>query len=126
MFKPNEDYGVDEKILNFDFIRYSTAKTSTLNTPNSQIFINIPRKDSRNSLLNYNLELNFEVIKKTDSSRYANGSDMQLVNLGPKVLFSSFKSTTNKGKHLEDISHIHIVSLLYKVISSAKDTNDLS
>ena len=34
--------------------------------------------------------------------------------------------TTSSGKQLEDISHAHIVCLLPKLISSARDTNDLS
>ena len=33
--------------------------------------------------------------------------------------------TTFTGKHLEDISHANIVSLMYKIITTAKDTNDL-
>ena len=32
----------------------------------------------------------------------------------------------SSGKHLEDISHAHIVSLMYKLITSAEDTDDLS
>ena len=42
------------------------------------------------------------------------------------LLFSIFKLTTSSGKHLEDISHSHVVSLMFKLISSAKHTNDLS
>ena len=34
--------------------------------------------------------------------------------------------TTSSGKHLEDISHAHLVSLMYKLITSSKDSNDLS
>ena len=34
--------------------------------------------------------------------------------------------TTSSLKHLEDISRAHIVSLMYKLISSAIDTKDLS
>ena len=126
MFKLNENFEVDRRILNCDYIRYSPAETSTINTPNSQIYINIPREDSVISLLNSYLDLNFEVIKRVDNSRYANGNDIRLVNLGAIVLFSNFKLTTNSGKHLEDISHAHLVSLMYKLITSSKDSNDLS
>ena len=125
MFKLNENYEVDRKILKCDYIRYSPAETSTINTPNSQIYINIPREDSVISLLNRYLDLNFEVIKKDDNSRYANGNDIRLVNLGPIALFSNFKLTTSSGKHLEDISHAHLVSLMYKLITSSKDSIDL-
>ena len=70
--------------------------------------------------------MNFEIIKKTDNSRYANGNDIRLVNVSRIALFSNFKLTTISGKHLEDISHSHIVSFMYKLITSSKDSNDLS
>ena len=126
MFKLNENYEVDRRILKCDYIRYSPAETSTINTPNSQIYINIPREDSVISWLNSYLDLSFEVIKKNDNSRYADGNDIRLVNLGPIALFSNFKLTTSSNKHLEDISHAHLVSLMYKLITSSKDSNDLS
>ena len=126
MFKLNENYEVDRRILKCDYIRYSPAETTTINTPNSQIYINKPREDSVISLLNSYLDLNFEVIKKVDNSRYGNGNDIRLVNLGSVALFSIFKLSTSSGKHLEDISHAHIVSLMYKLITSSKDSNDLS
>ena len=126
MFKLNESYEIDRRILKCDYIRYSLAETSTINTPNGQIYINIPREDSVISLLNSYLDLSFEVIKKDDNSRYVNGNDIRLVNLGPIALFNNFKLTTSSGKHLEDISHAHLVSLMYKLITSSKDSNDLS
>ena len=126
LFKLNENYEVDRRIQKCDYIRYSPAETSTINTPNSPIYINIPREDSVISLINSYLDLNFEVIKRADNSRYGNGNDIRLINLGPIALFSNFKLTTSSGKHLEDISHAHLVSLMYKLISSSKDSNDLS
>ena len=41
-------------------------------------------------------------------------------------LLKIFKQKTSSRKHLEDISHAHIVSLMYELISSAKITDDLS
>ena len=76
--------------------------------------------------MNSYLDLNFEVIKKADNCRYGNGNDMKLVNLGPIALFSNFKLTTSSGKHLEDNSHAHLVSLMYKLITSSKGIDDLS
>ena len=99
---------------------------SILNTANSQIYINIPGEDSVISLLNSYLELNFEAIRKADSARYSNRIVRRLVNLDPITLFSNFKITRSSGKHLEDINHAHIVSLMYKLISSSKYTADLS
>ena len=124
MFKLNENYEVDRRILKCDYFRYSPAETSTINTSNSQIYINIPREDGVISLLNSSLDLNFEVIKKADDSRYGNGNDIKLVKLAPIALFSNFKLTTSSGKHLEDISHAHLVSLMYKLIISSKGSDD--
>ena len=126
MFKLNENYEVDRRILKCDLVRYSPTETTTINTPNSQIFIKIPREDSVISLLNSYLDLNYEVIKKADNSRYGNGTDIKLVNLGPIGVFSKFKLTTSSGKYLEDISHAHLVSLMYKLITSSKGSDDLS
>ena len=83
MFKLNEKYEVDRRILKFAFIRYSPAETSTTNTPNNQTYINIPKKDSVFSLLNNYLDLNFEVIKKVDDIIYGDGNEIRLVILGP-------------------------------------------
>ena len=63
MFKLSEIYEKDRRILNCDYIRYSPAEISTIKAANSQIYINIPREDSVNSLLNSYLELNFDVFK---------------------------------------------------------------
>ena len=41
MFKLNERYEVDRRILKSVYIRYRPAETSTINTPNSQIYISI-------------------------------------------------------------------------------------
>ena len=64
MFKLNENYEADRKIMKCDFIGYSLVATSTIKTTNSQMYINLPREDSVISLLNSYLELNFEVFKK--------------------------------------------------------------
>ena len=126
MFKLNENYEVDRKILKCDYIRYAPAETSTINTPNSLIYINIPREDSVISFLNSYLDLNFELIKKADDCRYGNGNDIRLDILGPIALFSNFKLITSSGKHLKDVSHAHLISLMYKPITSSKSSDDLS
>ena len=126
MFKLNEIYEVDRKNLKCDYLRYSPAEISTINTPDSQTFINTPKKDSVFSLLSIFFEKKFGIIKKTDNSRCAaNGNDMRLVNLGPIGFLNNFKLTTSSGKHLEDISHSHIACLMYKVITASKSTDDM-
>ena len=126
MFNLCEKYEVDRRILKCDYRRYSPSEISTINTANSQIYINIPREDSVISLLNSYLDLNFDVVHAVTNKRYADGNDIRLVNLGPVALFSNYKLTTSSGKHLEDVGHAHIVSLMYKLITTAKDMNDLS
>ena len=127
MFKLNEKYEINRDILKCDYIRYSPSEISTINTANSQVYINIPREDSVISLLNSYLELNFDVLHAAaPNNRYVDGNDIRLVNLGPIALFSNYKLTTSSGKHLENIDHAHIVSLMYKLLSSSKGSDDLS
>ena len=126
MFKLNEIYEVHGIILKCGYIRYSPAETTTRNIPNSQICINIPREDSVFSSLNSYQVLKFETIIKADKSRCANGNDLQFINLTSIVLFSIFELTTSNGNYLEENSHAHLVSLLYKLVTSAKNTDDLS
>ena len=47
MFKLNENYENDRRIPKCDYIRNSLAETSTINTPNSQIYIKIPKEDPK-------------------------------------------------------------------------------
>ena len=69
MFKLNQNYQIDRKILKCEFIRYSPAGISTKNTPNSRIYNNVRKEGSAIFLLTSYLELIFEVINKTDKSR---------------------------------------------------------
>ena len=126
MFKLSEKYEIDRRIQKCDYIRYSPSEISTINTPNSQIYINIPREDSVISLLNSYIEIIFDALKAANSNRYAHADDIRLVNLGSIALFSNYKLTTSSGKHLEEISLAHIVSLMYRLLSSSKGSDDLS
>ena len=54
------------------------------------------------------------------------GNDIRFVNLGPIALYSNYKLTTSSGKHLEDVNHAHIVSLMYKLLTSAKGSDNMS
>ena len=126
MFKLSERYQIDRRVQECDYIRYSPSEISTINTANSQIYINIPREDSLISLLKSYIDLNFDVLNATTSNRYVDGADIWLINLGAIALFSNFKLTTSSGKHLENIDHAHIVSLMYKLLTSSRDSDDLS
>ena len=126
MFKLSENYEIDRRILKCDYIRYSPAEISTINTANSQTYINIPREDSVISLLNSYLELNFDVLKAGSNNRHADTDDIRLTNLGAIALFSVYKLVTASSKHLEEITHAHFDSLIYKIVTSSKDSDDLS
>ena len=126
MFNLCEKYEVDRRSSKCYYIRYSPSEISPKNTATSRVFINMPREDSVFSLLNSYLDLNFDVVHNATNNRYADGNDFRLVNLGPIALFSNYELTTSSGKHLEDISHAHIVSLMYKLITTAKECDDLS
>ena len=126
MFKLNDKYEINRDILKCDYIRYSPSEISTINTTNSQVYINIPREDSGISLLNSYLELDFDVLHAGTNNRYVDGKNIRLVNLGPIALFSNYKLTTSSGKHLENIDHAHIASLMYKLLTSSKGSDDLS
>ena len=77
-------------------------------------------------MLNSYIELDFDVLRVDNSKTYVDANDIRLVNLGPIAFFPNYKLTTSSGKHLEDISHAHIVSLMYKLLTSSKDGDDLS
>ena len=126
MFELNEKNEIHRSTIRFDYIRYSTSEISTINTANSQIYINIPIEGSVISLLNSYLELNFDVLHAATSNRYEDNNDIRSINLGPVALFSNYKSGTFSGKHLEDISHAHIVSSMYKLPTSSRGFVDLS
>ena len=124
--KLNENYEVIRRILKCDYIRYSPSEMSTKNTPKSQIYINIPRGDSVKSLFGSLLKLNFDVLHAATNNRYIDGDDILLVNEGPIALVSNYKLQSSSGKHIEEINHAHIVCLMYKLITSARNSDDLS
>ena len=83
MFKLSDKYEVDRRILKCDYIRYSPSEISTINTANSQIYINIPREDSLVSLLNSSLDLNFDVLHAATNNRYADNNDIIILIFVP-------------------------------------------
>ena len=126
MFKLSERYQTDRRILKCDYIRYSPSKISTINTANSQIYINIPREDSLISLLKSYLDLNFDLHNAATNNKYVVADDIWLINLAAIALFKNFKLTISSGKHLENIDHADIVSLMYKLLTSSKGSDGLS
>ena len=91
MFKVNEKYEINRSIIKCDYIQYSPSEISTINAPNSQIYIYIPKEDSVISFLNKYFDLNFDVVQATSNNRYIDGNGIWLVNLGPIASFSNYK-----------------------------------
>ena len=71
------------------------------------------------------LSLNFDVFHSATKNRYADNDDIMLVNLGHIALLKNYRLPSSSGKHIEEINHAHIVCLMYKLITSARDTDDL-
>ena len=126
MFELKEKYEVYRNLLKCDYIMYSPSKISTINTANFRIYINVPREDSAISFLVSYLDLNFDVLHVANNDRYADANDIRLNNLETIAFFSNYKLPTSSRKHLGDISHAHIVFLLYKLLTTSRDIDDLS
>ena len=103
MFKLSEKYEIIRNILKCEYIRHSSSEISTINTPNSQVYINIPRKNSVISWLNSYLEINFDVLHAATNNRYANAKEIRSVNLGPIAFFSNYQLTTSLGKQFKKL-----------------------
>ena len=72
------------------------------------------------------LRLNFDVLHAATKNRYIDGDDIRLVNEGPIASFSKYKLQSSSGKHIKEINHAHINCLMYKLITSGRNTDDLS
>ena len=127
MFKLIEKYDVNRDILKCDYIRYSPSELTTINTADSQSFINIPRGDAVNSLFISLLGFCFDVFHAVNpNNRYVGNDNKRLFSLGTITLFTNYKLTSSNGKHIEEISNAHIACLMSKLINISKDGDDLS
>ena len=66
------------------------------------------------------------MLHAASNDSYVVNNDIRIVNKAPIASFSNYRLTTSSGKTVEDISHAHIISLLYKLITSDRDSDDLS
>ena len=97
---------------------------ATVNNTNSNISVSLPREDAYICLQNSFISLEFEVLKN-NNTRFADGDEISLVNFGPISLFSEAKLTTFSGKHLEKVDNLHLISSMYKCLTSTKSTSQL-
>ena len=124
MFSLKNKYTLEKPIHKIDFIKYSPSSLATSNNTNSNTTISFPREDAYICLQNSFISLEFEVLKN-NNTRYAHGDEIGLVNFGPISLFSEAKLTTSSGKHLEKVDNLHLLSLMYKLLTSTKSTSQL-
>ena len=124
MFSLKNKYTLEKPIHKIDFIKYSPSSLATINNTNSNTTISFPRGDAYICLQNSFISLEFEVLKNINT-RYADGDEIGLVNFGPISLFSEAKLTTSSGKHLEKVDNLHLISLMYKLLTSTKSTSQL-
>ena len=124
MFSLKNKYTLEKPNHKIDFIKYSPSSLATINNTNSNTTISFPREDAYICLQNSFISLEFEVLKNNDS-RYTNGDEIGLVNFGPISLFSEAKLTTSSGKHQEKVDNLHLISLMYKLLTSTKSTSQL-
>ena len=124
IFSLKNKYTLEKPIHKIDFIKYSPSSLATINNTNSNTTISFPREDAYICLQNSFISLEFEVLKN-NNTRYADGDEIGLVNFGPISLFSEAKLTTSSGKHLEKVDNLHLISLMYKLLTSTKSTSQL-
>ena len=72
-------------------------------------------------------ELDFNVTPRAGAqARYADGDYMRLINLGPTAFFIKYRLTISSGKEIEEIDNSRVICLLYKLILSFRESDDLS
>ena len=73
------------------------------------------------------LELDFNVTHRAGAhARYADGDHIWLTDFGPFALFNECRLTSSSGKEIEEIDNAHVICLMYKLIASSRDSDDLS
>ena len=118
---------VDKPAVKCDSIRYTPSSLNLVNGEINQIFIDIPRKDSAISLKDNYLEIDFSVTHRVGAhARYVDKDHIRLVNLEPIAFFKKYRLTSSSGKEMEEFDNANVNCLLYKLISSSRNSDDLS
>ena len=127
MFNLSQKHAVDRPILKCDYIRYTPPSLNLVNGESIQMFNDIPREESAISLKDSYLELDFNVTNRAGAqARYADGDHIISVNLGSIALFNKYRLTSSDGKEIKEIDNAHVICLMHKLLSSSRDSDDLS
>ena len=130
MFNLSQKYAADRPILKCDCFRYTPLSLNLVNGQNGeniQFFFHMLREDGAISLRERYLELDFNVTRRASShARYADGDHIRVVNLGAIALFKKYRLTSSSGKEMDEIDNAHNICLMHNLISSSRDSDDLS
>ena len=127
MFNLSQKHAIDRPIRKCDYIKYTSPSLNLVDGESIQIFSDIPREDSAISLKDSDLELDFNVTHRAGAhAPYADGDHIRLVNLGLLALFDKHRLTSSSRKEIEEIDNALVICLMYKLISSSRDSDDLS
>ena len=125
MFISSQKTAVDRPILKCYFIGYTPPSLNLVNGENNQFFNDIHGEDSAISLKDGYIELDFNVTHRAGfHARYADGDHIRLLTLGSIFFFNRLSSSI--GKEIEEIDNAQGIRLLRKLISSSRDSDDLS
>ena len=73
------------------------------------------------------LELDFSVTPRAGAhDRYVDNDHIRLVKLGPIAFFNKYRLTSSSVKEIEEIDKAHVICLKHKLVSSSRDSEDLS
>ena len=126
MINLSQKPAADRRIVKCDFIRYTPLSLYLVNGEKFEVFIDITREDSAISLKDSYFVVDFIVTHRAGAhARYADGDHIGIVNLGPITLFNKYRLTSSSGKEIEDTDNAHVICLMYKLISSSRDSDDL-
>ena len=123
----SQKHDVDRPFLKCENIGNTPPSLNLVMGENYQFFSDIPREDSVIPLRDSYLELYFNGTHRTGAhAHYENIDHKRLENLGPIALFSKYGLISSSGKEIEKIDNAHVICLMHKVLSSSRDSDDLS
>ena len=111
---------IDRTKLKSDFVQYRPASTAGMNG-NAPFKNHIPREDAFKDIRDSYLEMEKEILKNADDTRYADGNDIQPNNLFGISLFREMTLSSFGSKQLERVDNVYLASLMYKLLSDNEE-----
>ena len=63
---------------------------------------------------------------EAESAPYADSDCIRIITLDAIALFGKYRLNGSSGKGMENIGNDHVACLMYKLLNSSKDSDDLS